>query len=345
MRVPRFLAWTLILLTLFTAGLLRQFHDQTPHSPYVPPIVGSLLFAGVVFLLLVAAREWRLGAVRGEGIRLGSLTPLLLMLLVEKWISLAVYNPVFYAISPAGATHAELDRYYVAFAGLGLLAVSVLLGQFSRPAGRRTWRLAHPLRWPRAALAGVVVVAGSYLLLGGLGAALGGGLRLRGPHGDGLLYLDLAGQGVLAFSEEIYYRGLLLCELQRLAPRLGLRTPPARHWLGVIATGVLFGMEHLRLGASGVEMLQQLVFAVSLGMLFAILVLITGNLHFAAAIHAWINWLLLGAVPRFVNQEGEAALPPGTYIAVTLILGFVLAFVIRQGRSWLASRSAKRASG
>ena len=87
MRVSRPLAWTLILSTLLTAGLLRQFHDQTPRSPYVPPVVGSLLFVCVFFLLLVSAREWRLGATPGRGVRLGSLTPLLLMLVMEKWLS------------------------------------------------------------------------------------------------------------------------------------------------------------------------------------------------------------------------------------------------------------------
>ena len=78
MRIPLSLAWLLVLLTFFTAGLLRQFHGGTPHSPYVPPVVGSLLFAGIFFLLLVSAREWRSGAVPGAGIRLGSIVPILL---------------------------------------------------------------------------------------------------------------------------------------------------------------------------------------------------------------------------------------------------------------------------
>ena len=60
MRVPRTVAWFLILFTVFTAGLLRQFHDQTPRSPYVTPVVGSMLFAAVLFVLLVIANEQKI---------------------------------------------------------------------------------------------------------------------------------------------------------------------------------------------------------------------------------------------------------------------------------------------
>ncbi len=75
MRIPRTLAWILLLSGFFTAGLLRTYHLETPRSPWVPVPVGSLLFASLLFLLLVAARERRTAGVPGPGIRLGSLTP------------------------------------------------------------------------------------------------------------------------------------------------------------------------------------------------------------------------------------------------------------------------------
>ena len=56
------------------------------------------------------------------------------------------------------------------------------------------------------------------------------------------------------------------------------------------------------------------------------------NLYLAGAMHAWINWLLLGAAPRFVLPSGDPALPAGTYIGLTLILAFVLAFLFRRFR-------------
>jgi hypothetical protein len=65
--------------------------------------------------------------------------------------------------------------------------------------------------------------------------------------------------------------------------------------------------------------------------------MVSANLLFSGGVHAWVNWLLLGAAPYLVGQDGEPVLPPGTYIGLTLILAFVLAFVLqrlgRRGRT------------
>jgi hypothetical protein len=164
-RLPRSVAWLLVALTFFTAGLLRQFHDSIPVSPYVPTVVGSLLFAAIVFLTLVAFRERQVGAVRGSGVRLGSLTPLLLMLLIEKWVSIALYNPAFYFLGSEDTTPEMLDARYRTFAGAGLLAVCLVLALFSRPATQRTWRLARTRHIPIALVATIVIVVGTYTVL------------------------------------------------------------------------------------------------------------------------------------------------------------------------------------
>ena len=333
MRLSRPLAWLLILSAVFTAGLLRQFNTETPRSPYFPTALGSLLFAALVLLFLVAAREKRLGAVPGPGIRLGSLTPLLLMLFVEKWVSLNLYDPVFHAISPGDAPAAELDAWFRAFAGAGLLLVCLGIAWFSRPAARRTRRLVRLARFPIGVGGALLAVAGAYAILLGLtrwfGVTAGLELATAGP----VLPWILGGQALLAFSEELYYRGLLMSELQRLAPRLGLPSATGRRWLALLATSVLFGMEHFRSVGSWSEIGRELIFTVSLGLLFGILVLVTRNLYFAAAIHAWINWLLLGAAPRLVDATGRPALAAGTYIGMTLILAFVLAFLMQRRRA------------
>ncbi len=332
MRIPRWLAWTLLVLVLFTAGLLRQFHDRTPISPLASPIVGSMLFAAIFFILLVSAREWNRGAIPGSGVRLGSLTPLLLMLLIEKWVSISVYPWFFRVVAPSHAPPAHLDAQFRAFAGVGLILVCVVIGRLSTPTARKTWRRARPSRWPAAAAATLLVVVGSYSILGALSWALGGGLRLAMPEVRPLLFWILGGQAVLAFAEEIYYRGLLLSEAERLAPRLGMRGPVARRWTALIATSALFGMEHLALGPPWNASFRQLVFTVSLGLLFGILVMVSVNLHFGAGVHAWINWLLLGAAPVFVDASGKPALPAGTYIGLTLILAFITAFLFHRWR-------------
>jgi len=322
----------MILLTLLTAGILRQFHDRTPGSPFVSGTVGSLLFAAVFFLLLVSAREWQLGATGGRrnrsGIRLGSLTPLLLILLIEKWVSLTLYDPLFYAVAPEIASAAEYDAWYKAMGGLLLVLLCVLLAAFSRPAGSRTWKQARPSRFPPAVLTTLVVIGATYGGLWLLSLALGGGLSLQWSQGTPLLFWVLGGQALLAFAEEVYYRGLVLNELKRLAPRLGIRRPGLRRWYALTAMAALFGLEHIAPGLNRQEFLRQLVFAFALGLLFGLIAIVTNNLYYAAGIHAWINWLLLGAAPRFVNQDGGAALPAGPYIGVGLILAFVAAMIL-----------------
>lgn len=326
MILPRVLAWVIVVSGFFTAGLLRQHHDQIPASPFVSPVVGSLLFAGVFLLLLVAARERRLGALREHGVRIGSLTPILLMLLLEKWVSVTLYSPIFFAISPAAGTEIELDAWYRAFAGAGLLLTCLLVGAFSLPAGHRTWRRAMPARWPAALAGTAAVVVATYLLLGGMSELLGGELQLRWPIVGRLWFSILLGQGLVAFAEEIYYRGLLLSEMERLAPRLGVHGTAARRWTALVPTSLLFAMEHLTLAPSWSQTQRELVFTLSLGLLLGILVMLTANLLFAAGMHAYINWLLLGAVPRYTDASGQPALPAGTYVGLALILAFILCF-------------------
>jgi membrane protease YdiL (CAAX protease family) len=332
MRLSVPLAWVLLIATYFTAGLLRQFHAGTPTSPLASPVVGSLLFAAIFVLLLVSAREWRLGAVAGRGVRLGSLTPLMLMLLIEKWVSITLYPPLFLALADPDVPESLLDAGFRAFAGFGLLLVCLLVARLSRPAMRKTWRRARPSRWPLAALGTLLVVGSSYALLGLLGAALGGGLHLRLPAPSVLLPWVLGSQALLAFAEEVYYRGLLLAETSRLAPRLGASGPAARRWIALGATSILFGMEHLTLGPPWPDALREIVFTVSLGMLLGILVMVSANLHFVAGMHAWINWLLLGAAPHFVDAGGRPALASGTYIGLALVMAFLLAFAWQSWR-------------
>jgi hypothetical protein len=339
MRVPVTLAWVIMALFVFTAGLLRRFNDAIPASPFLHPLAGNLLFAGIFVLLLVASRERAAGAVPGPGVRLGSLTPLLLMLLIEKWISLGFYEPFFGWISSVDTPEILADAHFGAFAGLALLATCLLLGRLSTPTRRKTWRRVRPSRLPLALLQVLVVAVGTYLILGLLAAAFGYPLKLRWPTGGKLLYWVIAGQALVALGEEVYYRGLLYCEIERLAPRMGLSKAASKRWIAVGLTSMLFAMEHMDLTQPWEVVARQTIFIGSLGALFALLVAISANLYLAAGIHAWINWLLLGAAPHFADASGTAALPAGTYIAVTLILAFIVAFAFRRHRSVRFSRT------
>ncbi len=330
MRIPRALAWLLIAMAMFTAGLLRHFHDLTPTSPFLSPAVGSLLFACVLFLFLVAARERQIGAAPGPGIRLGSVTPLLLMLLVEKWVSSAFYQPVFAFLAPASAPDETADAWFRGLCGVGLLAIVLVASRFSRPAA--SWvrvRLAGP-----TALAGIGIAAAAIgstaVVLAALAFAAGSAVSVARPQAQGPLLIVIAGQAAIALAEETYYRGLLLGELLRLGPRLGLPSPAVRRWVALGLTSLLFGMEHLGFAAEWNEVGRQLVFALALGTLLGMLVLLTDNLWFAASLHAWINWLLLGAMPRLAFGPAKAGLPAGASVSLALIAAFLAAFALQR---------------
>jgi membrane protease YdiL (CAAX protease family) len=333
LRIPKALAWLLILLAMFTAGLLRQFHDLTPTSPFLAPAVGSLLFACILFLFLVAARERQIGSAPGPGLRLGSLTPFLLMLLVEKWISSSFYQPVFAFAAPPSLSSDDADAWWRLLCGVGLLGIVAIVARFSRPASR--WiraRLAGPkLVSGLAASTGAILGAGAFLA--GVGLLFGSGVKILPPDATGALPVVIAGQLALALAEETYYRGALLGELLRLSPRLGLSSPPMRRWVALGATSFMFGMEHLGASSSLEDGARQMVFALALGTLLGLLVLLTDNLWFAAAMHAWINLLLLGAAPRLAFGPAQAVLPPGASISLALIGAFIAAFALQRRRS------------
>lgn len=333
MRIPVWLAWVVLLLTFFTSGLLRHFHSLTPRTPHVHPALGSLLFGIIVLLFLVAIREKKLGAMPGRGIRFGSLTPILLMLLLEKWISIGFYAPAFRLFAPGSGSDVEIDARYRAMAGAGLLLACVLFAFLSLPARRNVWSQLRPSRWLVGLGAGLFAVLGSYGLLWVLSKALGARFHLAWPGLDSVLVLVLTGQAVRAFAEEVYYRGLLQSEMGRLAPRLGARRATAKRWAALLPPSILFGMEHIPVGAPYGELLRQFAFPLSLGLLLGILVMLTKNLVFAASVHAWINWLLLGAAPALVDKSGAPAIPAGTYIGLALALTFLAAFYLQPRRA------------
>lgn len=332
MRVPRALAWLLLVMSLFTAGLLRQFHEVTPTSPFLNPAIGSMLFASVVFLFLVAIRERQIGAAPGPGVRLGSLTPFLLMLLVEKWVSAGLYGPVFAWTTPDDLGPAAADAWFRAICGIGLLLIVLVTSSFSRPA--RAFLVAR-LRMRKAIPgigAAVVAVTAAGALLALMALAFGSRPHLLGPHAGGPWGLIVFGQSTLSLAEECWFRGLLLGELMRLAPRLGLPGPQARRWLAILTTALLFGFEHFSLSGGWEEGVRQLVFALALGTLFGMLVALTSNLWFVATLHGWINLLLLGALPRLAYGPQAAALPPGVTISLALIAAFLTAFLAERRR-------------
>lgn len=319
------MGWLLLASTLFTAGLLRQNHTHTPSSPFVLPIVGSALFAAILLLLLVTALEARRGGRPGPGVRIGSLTPLMLMLLGEKWFSTYVWLPLTAAWARDVDNPALVDPRFRAGVGVGLLLVAVAVAPLSWHTARKVWRRARPARIPAAAAATAVVALVTTGVIFGAAWITGADVHSARPARGPLLAWVLGGQGMLALAEELFFRGLLLSEIKRLAPRLGVRRAPARRWLALGLTSLMFGLEHLAIEGSPDRWIRESLFVVSLGLLLGMLVLLTGNLYFAAGVHAWINWLLLGAVPHLRGPNDVPWLPSGLYVGLSLAVAFVLA--------------------
>src|SRR6185436_7015559 len=90
--------------------------------------------------------------------------------------------------------------------------------------------------------AAAVSIAGVWLPLAFAAWALGSSVAVASPHPAGPILVVLAGQAAIALAEEAYYRGLILGELLRLAPRLGLHAPALRRWVALGLTSLLFGM-------------------------------------------------------------------------------------------------------
>src|SRR4030095_14649503 len=158
MAISRRLAWTILLAAIVTAGLLRQYHAAIPTSPFLPAPVGSLLFFLIVILFLVFSEGWggrQEVPYAGEGlsqVNFLALVPLLIALMLEKWVSITIYGPFFNVIN---GTRARADLHTALSlleSALGLLVVSIaLLPLFSRllPLLRKFLR---PRRIPFAAV-------------------------------------------------------------------------------------------------------------------------------------------------------------------------------------------------
>ena len=103
-----------------------------------------------------------------------------------------------------------------------------------------------------------------------------------------------------------------------------------RRWMALGLTSLMFGIEHLGPSSGWDDAARRLIFALALGTLLGMIVFLTDNLWFAASMHAWINWLLLGAVPRLAYGPVRAGLSSGASVGLALIAAFVTAFVLQR---------------
>jgi|GEM_PF-2206936 membrane protease YdiL (CAAX protease family) len=341
MAISRRLAWAILLAAVVTAGLLRQFHAAIPSSPFLPAPFGSLLFFLIVILFLVFAKGWgRRQEIPYAGEGLGrvnflALLPLLIALMLEKWVSITIYGPLFSAIN---GTRLRADLHNVLYlieSATGLLIVSVAL----LPLFRRLLPLLRKfLRPRRIPFAGASIGFALLVLYGGLWAFFrvfssggAGGIHLRWLGFGRYTGLVLLAQGLIAFAEELYYRGILQTELAFLLPALGVTRQRTRLALAAGLISIAFALEHFVGSGTGGDV-RRMVFTLTCSLLLGVLLILADNLWLCAGCHFIVDVLVLPsgrAAPsglQFVDGAGRILLDPSLYVSVFFSLIFVCAY-------------------
>ena len=269
--------------------------------------------------------------------------PLLIGLMLEKWISITFYGPLFHRINGESMRPLTFEALYVVESAVGLLVVILML----LPLFRRLFPLLRQLFAPSGVLVAALGIgaalaclfAGLLLLLRLAGA---GGIRLEWK-GFGDPVLVLGGQALIAFAEEFYYRGILQSELTFLLPSLGVTGNRARKLVAVVLISMAFALEHLVWADTYSEDFRRVLFTFGCSFFLGVLLALLGNLYLNAACHFVLNVFALGldAATRggglqFVDDRGRPFFEPSLYIFLFLALLFVFAYV----RIALVSRQA-----
>lgn len=356
MAVSRRLAWLILLGTILTAGILRQFHERIPSSPFLPWPIRSLLFFLLVILFLVLLRGWgqrqEIPYAGPELTRVNFLAflPLLIALTLEKWVSITFYAPLFYWLNGSEVSLETFNALYVVEASLGLMVVTLVLAPMFRrllPMARRYLAPSGlPLAGAGILLALVCLFAGLALLIRLVGFE---GARLRWTGFGPVTALILAGQALIALAEELYYRGLLQTELAFLLPSLGVSRERFRQLSAVVLVSIAFALEHLVFAGSLSEDLRRLAFTFGCSLFLGSLLVLTSNLWFNAGCHCVLNMFVLGTDPsyrgaglQFVDQIGRPVFDPAIYIFLFFIFAFILTYLKIAVGSRFAQRTSSR---
>lgn len=353
MIISRRLAWVTLIAAIVTAGVLRQFHAAIPAASFLPAPVGSLLFVLVLILGVLFARTWgQRQEIPYAGpdlarVNLLALVPLLIALMLEKWISITFYERAFTWINGTKLSATAWSRLFVLESAIGLGVVCLFL----LPMFRRLFPLlgrALALRRIPAALLGLG--AALVCLYGGLALLF----RLTAPGDVALQWsgfgrtggLLLLGQAAIAITEEIYYRGILQTELAFLLPAMGVVRERVRIMAAIALISIAFALEHVVPTGDPVQDGRRALFAFSCSLLLGMLLLVRGNLWLCAGCHCAINLLALTSDPRhgglrFVDGTGRPLLAPQVYIVLLFVLIFVALYAREALSRFLPGKKAE----
>ncbi|RMF72207.1 MAG: CPBP family intramembrane metalloprotease [Acidobacteria bacterium] len=232
-------------------GVLRTFHEHTPHVPGLGPTGGSLLLWAAVALAALHLVQRRRGLdlmpdiERGSGLTVGMIVPLLVVVVVEKWISAEIVPLLLVRVPLPDAPPRLADAAYRLAGGLALGAVTLMLWRVPRQIARKLEQRTLPERIPVAAglVLGAAAVTG--VVFAGL-PAVAGDLRLAVAGPDPRTWATaFAAQIVRGAAEEFYFRGLLQTTLLRLLWQAGLPQGRLARVLAIGTVSIGFAVEHV----------------------------------------------------------------------------------------------------
>ncbi len=335
---PSLPSWFLagvVVLALFTSGLIRSFHESTPRLPGFPPPFDSLLFAGAALAglaLLWARRDGRDLFTRlrePHRLTLPQALPLVFVLLLEKWTTGPLLEPIVERLVDGLPDPRLADAAFRGLTALGLLAAGMLGAAILRQSRGRIGAVMRPGRLPAALLLLVVSSVGTGLV------AWGAGLFARAPWGwlprpPGVLAAVTAAQVVRAFAEETWYRGVVQVTLIRLLLQAGIPEGRIARVLGILLVALAFTLEHLDPGAALAVQQGTLLWVLAMGTLLGTLLEVSRNLWLVAGVHALVNLLVALVLPLPITPDGVPVLPAG--VLATILVFLVFAGVVAHHR-------------
>jgi len=329
---PRFPAasWALaglVAAALFTSGLIRSFHESTPRLPGLPAPFDSLLFAGSLLAGLAVLWARRNGRDRFTPLRephqltLPQVLPLVFVLLLEKWTTGPVLEPILDRLVARLENPPLADAAFRGLSAIGLLAVGFLGAFVLRQSWPRIRAVMHPGRIPAALLFLGISVAGTGLV------AWGTGILVHAPWGwlprpPGVLIAVTLAQVARGLAEEAWYRGILQVTVVRLLLQAGFPGGRGVRVAGILLVAGAFTLEHLD-PARGLALQRgELVWVFAMGTLLGTLLEVSRNLWLVAGVHALVNLLVALVFPLPITPDGVPVLPPGVLATILVFLSF-----------------------
>lgn len=319
-------------------GVLRGFHEETPHL--FPGPFGSLLLAALIALFLAHLAGRRRGLdllgplTERPGLTLARTLPLLVAAVGEKWLSVELLATAYDWIEGYVASVEMADSVYRLFSGLSLLAISLVFLWVLRQSRRRIRRLTKP--WRLLEAIGLLGIAAAVTALLVVGVAVSVGPLKFGIRNvtTSVLLVAVAAQIVRAISEELFFRGLLQTTLSRLLELAGMPAGRPAQVTSIFLVSVGFTLEHYHAGPLVGEELRSSLYVFAMSCIFGALLVASRNLYLVIATHASINLVVGLLVPMPIASDLAPVLPPdivAMWLVVLLFTGIAVAYRLRAG--------------